>query len=155
MLIRDMRLVATLQEPKVLSAPEVERLCRRLAEACRDLPVVLLYLHGSHAHGTQTRLSDLDLAVLLDRAALPGHDVLFRLEEICERDDVDFVVLNRAGPIIKDRVVRHGRLVHARSERDRVVFEAHALKEAMDYRPFSRAYDDAMFRQIREGRFLD
>jgi hypothetical protein len=30
---------------------------------------------------------------------------------VCERDDVDLVVLDTAGSIIKDRVVSHGRCV--------------------------------------------
>jgi len=81
-------------------------------------------------------------------------DLLASLQEACGREDVDLVVLNDAGPIIKDRVVRHGRLVYARSERDRVLFEARAIKEALDFEHFSSAYDKALFQQLREGRFL-
>lgn len=98
------------------------------------MPVVLLYLHGAYARGTQSALSDLDLAVLLDLHA--GRDrrtrirVASELEQVCERDDVDLVDLNTAGPIIADRVVRHGRLVYAASERERIAFEAAAVKKA-------------------------
>jgi hypothetical protein len=151
--------VSTIQEPRVLLPEEVDRLADALAERCRSLPVVLLYLHGAHAKGTQSALSDLDLAALLDLHA--GRDrrtrirVASELEQVCGRDDVDLVVLNTAGPIIADRVVRHGRLVYAASERERIAFEAAAVKKALDFRFFSRVYDDALFRQIREGRFLD
>jgi predicted nucleotidyltransferase len=144
-----------LQEPELLDAEGLAGIVQRLADRCRGLPVVLLYMHGSHARGTQSRLSDMDLAVLLEPAAVRNTGVLFDLEESCGRDDVDFVVLNRAGPIIKDRVIRHGRLIFARSERARAVFEAQALKEAMDFGPFSRVYDDALFSQLREGRYVD
>jgi hypothetical protein len=81
-------------------------------------------------------------------------DLLASLQEACGREDVDLVVLNSAGPIIKDRVVHHGRPVYARSERARVLFEARAIKEALDFQYFSRAYDDALFQQLQEGRFL-
>jgi hypothetical protein len=68
---------------------------------------------------------------------------------------VDLVLLNSAGPMIKERVVRHGRLIHARSKGARVLFEAAAIKEALDFRYYGQIYDDALFRRIREGRFLD
>lgn len=154
-----MRLVSTLRKPQVLLPEEVDRLAGALSERCRSLPVVLLYLHGAHAGGTQSVLSDLDLAVLLDRPA--GKDPRTRVEvasafeEVSQRDDVDLVVLNTAGPIIADRVIRHGRLVYAASESERIAFEEAVVKKALDFRFFSRVYDDALFRRIREGRFLD
>lgn len=154
------RLVPTLTEPRVLSSEDVERIIEALADRCRGLPpVVLLYLHGAHARGTQSALSDLDLAVLLEPGAARNRrihaDVLFALEETCERDDVDMVILNTAGPIIADRVIRQGRLVYARDDRERIIFEASVIRKALDFRFFSRVYDDALFRQLREGRYLD
>ncbi len=154
-----MRLVSTLSPPRVLLPEEVDRLAEALAGRCRSLPVALLYLHGAHARGMQSVLSDLDLAVLLDRGVARDRrtwmEVAAALEEVCGRDDVDLVWLNAAGPIIADRVVRHGRLVYAASERERIAFEEAAIKRALDFLFFSRVYDDALFRQLREGRFLD
>ncbi|MBI4880921.1 MAG: nucleotidyltransferase domain-containing protein [Planctomycetes bacterium] len=141
----------------VLSASDVEALAQKLAAFCPEQPILLLYLHGAHAHGTQGPLSDLDLAVLLEPDRLCSHvelDLSGALEQLAGRDDVDLVVLNRAGPAIKDRVVRHGRLLYARSEAARVRFEAAAIKEALDFHYFSRVYDDELFRQLREGRVL-
>lgn len=153
-----MRFQRILAEPDILGPAEVDRLAGDLAGRCAELPVLLLYLHGSHARGTQGRLSDIDLAVLLEPGAARDRrsrsDVCFALEEVCRRDDVDFVYLNSAGPIIKDRVVRSGRLVYARSELTRARFEAGAIKESLDFRHFSETYDRALFRQIREGCFL-
>ena len=153
-----MRFQRTMHDPEVLSTQDVDHLVAALAEIGRTLPIVLLYLHGSHARGTQGRLSDLDLAVLLEADAAPDRDrraaVLSGLEKQCGRDDVDVVILNHAGSVIKDRVVRHGRLIFARSEVDRVQFEASVIKEALDFRYYGETYDRALFRQIREGRFL-
>lgn len=130
----------------------------RLRAACTHPPVVLLYLHGAHARGTQGPLSDIDLAVLLEPETAGDAQgllaLLGKLAAACGRDDVDVVILNRAGPIIKDRVVRDGRLIFAASERARLRFEASAIKEALDFRHFSRLYDDALFAQLAEGRFL-
>ena len=153
-----MRFLRTASEPKVLTPAEVEELCSRLDGACSAAPIVLLYLHGAHARGTQGPLSDLDIAVLLEEAVAQEResslDILLSLQALCGREDVDLVVLNTAGPIIRSRIVRSGRLVYARSERDRVIFEAAAIKEALDFQYFSRVYDEALFRQIAEGRFL-
>ena len=153
-----MRHHSTISEPELLSAEEVDRLVVALAVRCRDLPVLLLYLHGSHAKGAQGPLSDIDLAVLIEPDAARDRErrfeVFLALEEVCCRDDVDFVNMNTAGPIIKDRVVRSGRLVYARSDTVRIRFEAAAVKEALDFRHFSETYGRALFRQLREGRFL-
>ena len=127
------RLVRTLAEPGVFSPEDVERLVKVLPDRCRRLPVVLLYLHGTHARGTQSALSDLDLAVLLEPQAARNRrihaDVSLALEETCERDDVDMVILNTAGPIIADRVIRQGRLVYARDDKERITFEASVIKK--------------------------
>jgi len=143
----------------VMSPEEEKRLEQKLARACKDLPIILLYIHGSYAAGTQNPLSDVDLAVLMEHDA--GLDrkrrfkVITALDETCGRDDMDLVVLNTAGPIIKDRVVRNGRILYEKSEEDRIRFEASAIKESLDFKHFSREYDDALFSQLKEGRFID
>jgi predicted nucleotidyltransferase len=117
-----------------------------------------MYLHGSHARGEQGSLSDLDLAALLDDRTAGVLQVelelLGALQRASGREDIDLVILNRAGPIIKDRVVRYGRLIWARHEQDRVYFEERAIKEALDFGYFSRQYDQALFQQLREGERL-
>ncbi len=153
-----MRSQRQLSQPEILTSAEVEDLAGRLKAFCAGRPIVLLYLHGAHARGTQGALSDVDIAVLLDpvehRRDDLALDLLKGLEETCRRDDVDLVVLNDAGSHIRDRVVRSGRLIFARSERDRVVFEAAAIKEALDFQHYSGEYDRALFAQISGGRIL-
>ena len=153
-----MRLLGMAAEPKVLATEELDDLVSRLAELCDRFGVVLMYLHGSHGNGTHGHLSDLDIAVLLGSdAASEGRkqlELLAALQETSGREDVDLIVLNTAGSIIKDRVVRHGRLVYAGNQSIRVRFEAATIKEALDFEYFSRVYDDALFTQLREGRFL-
>ncbi len=153
-----MRLVTMLTGPAVMTASQVDALVSRLAGYCQDSPISLMYLHGSHAHAKQSALSDLDLAVLLRREAgvttADTNQLVSDLIEICGREDVDLVVLNTAGVIIRDRVVRFGRLVYAVDQRERLRFETMAIKEALDFAYYSSVYDRALFRQLREGRFL-
>lgn len=150
-----MRHLKTLSDPGILAPQEVDRLLPALERVCPGGPVALLYLHGAHARGSQGALSDLDLAVLLDPAAVEDHraqlDLLASLQAASGREDVDLTVLNRAGPGIKVRVVRDGRIVYARSRRERVIFEARAILEALDFEHYSRVYDRALFRRLREA----
>ena len=82
-------------------------------------------------------------------------DIYTALENAAQRSDLDIVVLNSAGPIIRDRVVRHGQLLYARSERIRILFEAFAIKDALDFSYYSEIYDEALFHQLAEEHILD
>jgi hypothetical protein len=42
------------------------------------------------------------------------------------------------------------RLVYARSQAERIAFEAAAIKAALDFAVFSRVYDDSLFEQLQE-----
>lgn len=153
-----MRFLSTAGEPKVLSSDELEDVVERLRRVCAEKDVVLLYLHGSHARGEQGPVSDLDLAVLVDRGRTSTLelelDMLGAFQAASGREDVDVVFLDRAGSIIKDRVVRSGRLIFARSERERIRFEEKAVKEYLDFRYFSKQYDAALFETLAEGRLF-
>jgi predicted nucleotidyltransferase len=155
-----MRRIPTAEEPEILTPREVETLVNELAVVCEATDFVrLAYLHGAHARGTQTHLSDVDIAVLLDGAAAGDiHarlDILASMQDACGREDIDLLILNEAGPIIKNRVIRYGRLIFERSQRERMRFEETVIKEALDFQYFSRQYDDALFQQLSKGRFLD
>ncbi len=147
-----MRSIRAARESSVLTAEDVATLVDRLASLCAHHPVTLMYLHGAHAHGTQSRLTDLDVAAVLEPAAARSAEVRVRLLEAVQnvsgREDVDLVILNTAGPIIAHRVVRGGRLVYTRSEADRVSWEAMAIKRALDFEPYSRQYDRALLEQL-------
>jgi len=72
----------------------------------------LAFLMGSFAKGTARPDSDVDVAVLFGRPFGP-EDVLElkgRLEKLLERD-VDIVVLDRAGPVIRMQALKTGILL--------------------------------------------
>lgn len=142
-----------------MTGEQLDSLVPAFAALCAKEPVVLMYIHGSHAAGEQSFLSDLDIAVLVENDVARDFHFHLRLsaalEDACGREDVDLVVLNNAGPTLRDRVVRRGKLVYARSASERVRFEAHAVKKALDFQYFARAYNDHLFQQLATGRFLD
>ncbi len=81
--------------------------------------VVLAYVFGSRAKGTQTRESDCDIAVYLrpesgrmeceERGRYPQADVIWNDAERILRSEVDLVVLNRAPASLVFEILRNGR----------------------------------------------
>ncbi len=125
----------------------MEPIERTLAPVWEANPgVVSAYLFGSHAAGRPHRESDLDLAVLLDRAVYPiartRFDARLRLTgdlgRAARRDDIDLVVLNDAPPTLARAILTRGRRIFCRdAEADHVCLRT-ALLRAADLDPFLR-----------------
>lgn len=118
-----------------------------------DPAVRLAYLFGSHARGTAGAGSDLDVAAILDPEGPPGPygftEAESRLRSALEavaRREVDLVRLERAPPVLAFQVLKHGRCLVARSERERVAFEVRAMREFHDFRPRQRRMTSLLFR---------
>lgn len=97
-------------------------LAEQVAAALQGRPEVLdAYLFGSQARGEAHGLSDVDVAVFLDPkapAALPwGHaaELTSCLIRALGRNDVDVALLNRATPLLYNRVLRDGIRLVSRS----------------------------------------
>jgi predicted nucleotidyltransferase len=109
--------------------------------------LVLLYLFGSRARGRATPESDWDFAAFFE--PVTGADLLTRAAAL-ELDlvqllggPVDVTPLNDADPVFRLEVVASGRAVWARSERERVVFDATTIREYRDSAHRRRVYADA------------
>ncbi len=116
-----------------------------------DERIILAYLFGSRAKGTETRESDTDVAVLLKE--LPADALDFYLD-LADRlsaafnGHVDLVILNTAPPLLKREVIRHGKVLFSRDESTRVSFEARSMKEYMDLEPVNRGYDEVLLEEL-------
>lgn len=151
-----MRHVSTISQPPLLGAEDVIALGTRLRRLCASQPVLLLYLCGAHARGRQTVLSDVDVAVLFAETDSASRERVLAafvrlVEEAVGREDIDLLVLNDAGPIIKGRVVHTGKLIFARREAERIRFESAAIKQAIDFDYFARSYNRTFFRHLKKG----
>ena len=119
-------------------------------------PVVLAYLFGSQATGQAGPLSDVDIAVLLssqtpeaqwgDIQLALTNDLISRLG----RDRVDVVILNRAPPLLADRVVRYGQVVFESDPLQRVRFETETLRRYLDTKPLRELQWAYLERRIRQ-----
>ena len=125
--------------------------------------IVALYLFGSRASGTSGPLSDVDVALLLDGAALAedpekkplGAKVHYmtELQAALGRSDVDVVLLQRATPLLAHRVIDRGQLVFCRDDRARARFHARALMRYFDTRPLRQLERSYLRRRLGEDRF--
>jgi predicted nucleotidyltransferase len=120
------------------SAVDLDTDLRAFFEARSD--VRLAYLYGSMARGDADAHSDIDVAVF------QGEDdedpLLLRMGAELQRvlrghaREVELRSLRGAGAEFVFRVLRDGRCVFARDERERVAFETRGLSEYYDLLPF-------------------
>ena len=116
-----------------------------------DERILAAYLFGSKARENDVKGSDIDIAVLLsstpeDLLAYHLH-LLNKLSEILG-DKLDLIILNTAPPLLKHQVIKRGKLIYARSERSRILFEASAQCEYLDFKRAMERYDECLIKQI-------
>ena len=113
--------------------------------------ILLAYLFGSKARGTETSKSDIDIAVPLSE--IPGNlldHYLHLIDKFSKAlgDKVDLIILNTAPPLLKHQVIKHGRVIYCRDEKSRVEFESKAEKEYLDFRIYRERYDKALLKEV-------
>jgi uncharacterized protein len=130
---------------------------RQYFETLRDTRVAGAWLFGSHAAGRAHRESDIDVAVLLDRAALPGRSqraglrvrLISDLIGTLQCNDVDVVVLNDVPPLFARSILRTGRLLHAADPPAVRDFSRDTQLRAADVEPFVRRGRQRLLEALR------
>ncbi len=142
---------------KSISPENVEKVFL-LGEKVSTIPeVVLLYLFGSCAVEKMTALSDIDLAVLLEGnpSTEKSFDLLCRLtdliSETIETDEFDLIDINAAPLTMKYQIIRTGKILYARSNKERADFEERTRALFFDFEPRLREYYQQLFRKIKAG----
>lgn len=140
--------------------PAIDAAAReRLIQALDRPDVVAAMLFGSQAREDAGPLSDIDVAVWLAPGLTPAREADVALDlgaaaaGALRSDEVDLVVLNRATPVLRHRVLRDGVRLLERDPRQRVHFETHALLEYLDTAPLRRTLEAGVRRRLRDGRF--
>ena len=122
----------------------------------KEKDVIFAYIFGSRARGKATALSDVDIALFVDKASFSPDRKLELIElliDLLKTDEIDLVILNDAAPSIVHSVVKDGRLLFSRDEKRRVKFIAQAQKEYMDMEYYRRKYFNKLKERIKEGKF--
>lgn len=107
--------------------------------------VAAAFLFGSHAADRAHRESDVDVAVLLDRAVFPRCEERFEfrvavtseLIALLHHNEVDLVVLNDAPPVFARRIVLEGRRIHCSDHELEHAFRRDTMLRAPGGRPGS------------------
>lgn len=131
-----------------------------MAAVCRQFPIVLAYQFGSSVRGRPGPMSDVDLAVLFAPAVKASEylglqlELLRALDPVFDYAPVDLVVLNRAGPLLRDAVIG-GRLLYARDPEIRLAFEQATRRDYLDTAYLRRVHAQALLARLKEGALGD
>lgn len=121
----------------------------------KQADVVAAFLFGSAARGDFGRGSDVDIAVLLDRAPTPAPlraaTLASETMTLLGRPDVDVVVLNKATPLLRHRVARDGEVLFARSNTDVAEFVIRAIHGFVDTQPLRDLQRQQLQQRIRDN----
>jgi len=113
--------------------------------------VLVAYLFGSCARGSRTARSDIDIAVLLSE--IPGKMLEYYLRLVNGLSqvlggEVDLVILNKAPPLLKHQIIKHGKLAYCKDEKARIEFEARAEDEYLDFSRAIARYDECLLKEL-------
>ena len=122
--------------------------------------VRLAYLFGSHGKGNAGSLSDIDIAVLLDKKLTKEDRQKLQLELIGEissilrTDRIDLVVMNDSPIDLNYEIIKHGKILHMKDSGEKVDMESMILSRYLDRRYYERRSLNTFLERIIERRGL-
>ena len=118
--------------------------------------VLSAYLFGSAASDKLRSDSDVDIAVILDKAIPSNSYFDYRLSAMSDvsrllHREVDIIVFNEARHVLAHQILKYGiRIFERNKERSRSL-EARALMEYFDFLPYRKKCEEAMIRHIKKA----
>src|SRR5215470_18082676 len=119
-------------------------------------PVNAAYLTGSLAgRATFGQMTDVDIAVLLMEQIKSDQFLdyqLYLFTELAKRlesDTIDVVILNQASLLLKLQVIKYGRILYCRDEKQRVAFETRAVMDYLDFKRMDELQHDALAKRLQ------
>ncbi|PKL51705.1 MAG: hypothetical protein CVV37_05030 [Nitrospira bacterium HGW-Nitrospira-1] len=121
--------------------------------------VVAAYVFGSYAAERLTSLSDMDIGILVDNN-IAGRDygrlkldIMNGLIETFSFDRFDVVILNAAPPLLTHEIIKKGKLLFSRDERQRIGFTARETRHYLDTIHLRNVQDRVLHEKIRRRDF--
>jgi hypothetical protein len=100
------------------------------------------------AKGTANKMSDIDIAVMVD----PKFDKTFPygyqaeliadFMRILKRNDVDVVILNDAKILLKHQILRYGKFIYIRDMQARIQFQIDTINQYEDFKVLDRIHEE-------------
>lgn len=109
--------------------------------------VVLAYQFGSTVRNMQTKISDVDIAVLFEKDEPPVRKLLELSHELSlyfKTENIDLSRLNTAPPVLRQVVATEGKLLYEKRKGLDTVFSQSALKEYEDTLYLRKVYRDSL-----------
>lgn len=130
-----------------------ERDIKKITDCFDRYPVIVAYIFGSEAKGKAGVLSDMDIAVLVDKGIDKSmrFDMILRLSNelsaILNRR-VDIVMLNDSPAQLSYEVIKHGRLIFCRDKSAKVDLEFKILSKYLDRRYYDKRHAEITLEKI-------
>ena len=110
--------------------------------------IKLVYLFGSTVSGRVTALSDIDIAILIDKNQVKEEfypygykaHIIADLMKLLKTNKIDLVILNGTSPLLRHRVLYTGKLVYAKSEEERIKFQIESINKYNDFKYLIKPY---------------
>ncbi len=120
--------------------------------------IILAYLFGSTFRGDIGRLSDVDIAVLLDEK-LSKKDrfdlelkLISEIASLIKKNEIDLVVLNEAPLLLAYNIIKNGIILKS-NETERVKFETKILSMYMDEKYYIKRHTEETLKRIARAGF--
>jgi predicted nucleotidyltransferase len=119
---------------------------QKLKSTFEDYPyIAAAWLFGSHAKGTVWKMSDVDIAILVNDEAPTGRELLhdesylsYQLSKTLGGKEVDLVNLKSQGLIFQHNVLRTGIVIYDSAPDYRIRFETRVICNYCDFEPTLR-----------------
>ncbi len=132
---------------------------RELIEYFRSKDNILLaYLFGSTVRGNTGRLSDIDIAILVDeKSSKKEHldielKILSEITILIKRDKIDLILLNEAPLLLAYNVIKNGVILKS-NEMERVKFEIKIISTYLDQQYYINRHAEKSLNRIAEVGF--
>lgn len=133
---------------------EIEKIISLLREFfSKQLNIQLSFLFGSYVKGYLTSESDIDVAILFDKA--PDLSTLIELKSDLENilnKEIDIAILNTASPILKMQVLKNGRLIFKRDDKVYNKFFVNTINQYDDLKRVRKICEDHILKGRIYGR---
>lgn len=112
-----------------------------------DKRITALFLYGSAAEGKIKYLSDLDLAILLDKTFNKKElfdihlELIGKVTEILTIDEIDLQLLNTAPPRFTHNIMKTGKLLFCNNKQHLINFSERNTLQYLDFKRYKDQFD--------------
>jgi len=118
--------------------------------------IIAIFLFGSYAKKTTTKLSDIDIGILFKKDFNYVNDelkIIQKLSEIFQNNSIDLTILNAAPPDLAFEVIKSGELLLVNDEEALIEFKKYITFKYFDYQFIKKEIMEHMLLRIKKGTF--